>query len=85
MTDEDEDEPVCGVTETIPSDPEWLAQFGFEPDFRSVTVTCGEPPHACAEGDVVHCGMILGDDGQTVTGTYFWGPGYRPTSLVPPP
>jgi hypothetical protein len=80
-----EDDPVCGVTEIIPSDPEWLAQFGFEPYLGNVVVTCSESPHTCAEGYVVHCGHILGDDGETVTGTYYWGPGYRPTSLVHPP
>jgi hypothetical protein len=80
-----EDEPVCDVTVTLPSDPEWLTRFGFEPKLGSVTVTCSEPPHTGAEGDVVHCGHIFGDDGETVTGTYYWGPGYRPTSLAPPP
>jgi len=79
-----EDEPVCGVTMTLPSDPEWLTRFGFEPDLGSVTVTCSEPPHTCADGDVVHCGHILGD-GEAVTATYYWGPGYRPASLEPPP
>lgn len=77
-----EDDPVCGVTVTLPGDPEWLTRFGFDPDSGSVTVTCGEPSHGCPAVGVIHCGHILGDDGETVTGTYYWGPGYRPTSLI---
>ncbi|MER7922110.1 hypothetical protein ABTY96_03065 [Streptomyces sp. NPDC096057] len=74
-------DPVCGATKTFPEDPVELEKRCLSPDLAGVTITCEDAPHACVEEDVVHMGILLDGNGA-LSGVFYWGPGWRPTSLL---
>jgi hypothetical protein len=70
------DEPMCGATTTYPRDREEMLLRSLSTRWAGVTVACDEPPHECAEGDVVHSGSVH-VDGEA-EGVSYWGPGWTP-------